>query len=75
MRLHKLALWVPLALTLSAFAQTPDRLTPHKVKVESVDYMGKLERLADYYFHYLAHEFTHALGMLFHNRFIYTDKP
>ena len=41
MQQPKFALWVSLALTPLMSAQTPDRLTPHQVKVESVDYMGK----------------------------------
>src|SRR5215217_7951493 len=38
---HKLALWASLALTPLMSAQTLDQLTPHKVKLESVDYNGK----------------------------------
>ena len=40
-RLRGLALWVPLVLTPVISAQTPDQLTPHPVKLESVDYRGK----------------------------------
>ena len=39
--LYKLALWVPLTLMPLLSAQTPDQLTPHRVKLEQVDYMGK----------------------------------
>ena len=39
--LYTLALWAPLSLTSLVFAQTPDQLTPHRVKLEQVDYMGK----------------------------------
>src|SRR5215831_18321499 len=39
--LYTLALWVPLSLTSLVFAQTPDQLTPHRVRLEQVDYMGK----------------------------------
>ena len=41
MQLPNLALWVSLTMAPLMSAQTPDRLTPHQVKVESVDYMGK----------------------------------
>jgi hypothetical protein len=35
------AFWVHLALAAGASGQTLDQLTPHKVKLESVDYLGK----------------------------------
>src|SRR5260221_12015583 len=35
------ALWAHLALASLASAQTVDQLIPHKVKLESVDYLGK----------------------------------
>lgn len=41
MPLQKLALWVPLAMAPLMSAQSLDQLTPHQVKLESVDYMGK----------------------------------
>jgi hypothetical protein len=41
MLLRKLVLLATLAIVPSTFAQTLDRLTPHQVKVESVDYEGK----------------------------------
>jgi hypothetical protein len=41
MRLNKLALWVPPAIASLMSAQTLDQLTPHQVKLESVDYSGK----------------------------------
>ena len=41
MPLPKLALWVPLAIVPFLSAQTVDQLTPHQVKLEAVDYMGK----------------------------------
>jgi len=41
MRSSKLVLWASLALAPVISAQTPDRLTPHQVKLEQVDYMGK----------------------------------
>ena len=41
MPLHKLALCVPLAITPWMSAQTLAQLTPHQVKLESVDYLGK----------------------------------
>src|SRR5438105_3711450 len=41
MPLHKFALWAPLAIAPLLSAQTLDRLTPHQVKLESVDYQGK----------------------------------
>ena len=41
MPLRKLALWVPLAIVPFLSAQTVDQLTPHQVKLEAVDYMGK----------------------------------
>jgi hypothetical protein len=40
MPLNKLALWV-LAIAPLVSAQTLDQLTPHQVKLESVDYLGK----------------------------------
>jgi hypothetical protein len=41
MLFRKLALWTPLAIVPFLSAQTLDQLTPHRVKLESVDYMGK----------------------------------
>jgi hypothetical protein len=41
MPLNKLALWTPLAIAPLMFTQTLDQLTPHQVKLESVDYSGK----------------------------------
>lgn len=41
MPLFRFAVWVPLAVAPLISAQTPDRLTPHRVKLESADYMGK----------------------------------
>lgn len=41
MPLNKLALWAPLAIASLMSAQTLDQLTPHQVKLESVDYNGK----------------------------------
>jgi hypothetical protein len=41
MLLRKLVLLATLTIVPSIFAQTLDRLTPHQVKVESVDYEGK----------------------------------
>ena len=41
MPLHRFALWAPLAIAPWMSAQTLDQLTPHQVKLESVDYMGK----------------------------------
>jgi hypothetical protein len=41
MPFHKLALWAPLALAPFLSAQTLDQLTPHQVKVQSVDYANK----------------------------------
>ena len=41
MPLRRLALWVPLAIVPFLSAQTVDQLTPHQVKLEAVDYMGK----------------------------------
>jgi hypothetical protein len=41
MPLRKLALWAPLAIVPLLSAQTVDQLTPHQVKLEAVDYMGK----------------------------------
>src|SRR5467141_1366009 len=41
MPLNKLALWAPLAIASLMSAQTLDQLTPHQVKLESVDYSGK----------------------------------
>jgi hypothetical protein len=41
MPLNKLALWVPPAIASLMSAQTLDQLTPHQVKLESVDYSGK----------------------------------
>jgi len=41
MPLQKFLLWVPLALTPLVSAQTVDQLTPHRVKLESVNYMGR----------------------------------
>ena len=41
MPLRTLALWVPLAIVPFLSAQTVDQLTPHQVKLEAVDYMGK----------------------------------
>jgi hypothetical protein len=41
MPLRKLALWAPLAIVPCLSAQTVDQLTPHQVKLEAVDYMGK----------------------------------
>jgi len=41
MPLNKLALWAPLAITSLMPAQTLDQLTPHQVKLESVDYSGE----------------------------------
>jgi hypothetical protein len=41
MPLNKLALWAPLAMASLMSAQTLDQLTPHQVKLESVDYSGK----------------------------------
>jgi len=38
---HKLALLASIALATLISAQTPDQLTPHRVKLESVEYMGK----------------------------------
>src|SRR5712691_11384938 len=35
------AFWVLVAFASAASAQTVDQLTPHKVKLESVDYLGK----------------------------------
>src|SRR5262245_15729413 len=39
--LRRFALCVPLALAPLISAQTPDQLTPHQVKLEQVNYMGK----------------------------------
>ena len=41
MSLRSPAFWAHLALASLASAQTVDQLTPHKVKLESVDYLGK----------------------------------
>jgi hypothetical protein len=41
MPLNKLALWAPLAIAPLMSAQTLEQLTPHQVKLESVDYSGK----------------------------------
>ena len=41
MPLNKLAIWAPLAFASLLSAQSLDQLTPHRVKLESVDYMGK----------------------------------
>jgi hypothetical protein len=41
MPLNKLALWAQLAIAPLMSAQTLDQLTPHQVKLESVDYSGK----------------------------------
>jgi hypothetical protein len=37
----KLGLWAAIAFTRLISAQTPDQLTPHRVKLESVEYLGK----------------------------------
>src|SRR5262249_55825236 len=41
MPLNRLTLWVALAIAPLASAQTLDQLTPHQVKLESIDYLGK----------------------------------
>lgn len=41
MSLHRLPLWVPLAIAPWLSAQTLDQLAPHQVKLESIDYLGK----------------------------------
>src|SRR5438128_994652 len=37
----KVAMWAPYAIAFGLSAQTVERLTPHQVKLESVDYSGK----------------------------------
>jgi hypothetical protein len=41
MPIRKLAPWAPLAFVSWMSAQTLDQLTPHQVRIEPVDYMGK----------------------------------
>jgi len=41
MTLHKCALWAALTIAPLTSAQNLDQLTPHRVKLEAVDYLGK----------------------------------